>query len=187
MSLENRRMRTKFTQVEDDFLRENIHDCHTIYDLTVEFNAAFPHHQTTDSNLRHRLVILGLRKGTHNIRKEKIHSRNDIGTIIASKDGKKARVKTEYGYVSAHKYFLEKYFDKPGVSYLEYALVHLNGDLTDFTRDNVECVSRSVYSSMQSRKWFFHDPELTKTAILTATLLEFFPDLRHNEDQYLKR
>lgn len=187
VSLEKRRMRTKFTQAEDDFLRENIHDCYTLYDLTVKFNDAFPQHQTTDSNLRHHLTILGLRKGTHNIRKEKVHSRNDIGTIIASKDGKKARIKTEDGYVSANKYFLEKYIGKNGISYREYALVHLNGDLTDFTRDNIECVPRSIYSSMQWRGWFFSDPELTRTAILTATLLQYFPDLRHNEDQYLKK
>ena len=177
-------MRTKFTQVEDNFLRRNINDCYTLYDLTAKFNAEFPQHQTTDSNLRHRLAKLGLKKGAHNIRKEKVHSRNDVGTIITSKDGKKARVKTENGYVCAHKYFLEKYFDKS--SYREYALVHLNGDLSDFTRENIECVPRNIYSSMQWRGWFFTDPELTRTAILTATLLQFFPELTHNENQYLK-
>lgn len=180
-------MGTKFTQAEDTFLRKHIRDCHTLYDLTESFNNEFPQHQTTYANLQKRLSLLGLKKGTHNIRKEKVHNVNDIGTIIASKDGKKARIKTEDGYVSAHKYFLEKYFDKAGTSYREYALVHLNGDLADFTRDNLECVPRSIYSSMQWRQWFFSDPELTRTAILAVTLLQFFPDLIHNEGQYLRR
>lgn len=180
-------MRVKFTQIEDDFLRDNIIDSYTLYELTERFNREFPNHQITCSNLRHRTSLLGLKKGSHNIRKEKVYAKNSIGTVIANQDGKKARVKTEQGYVSAHKYFLDKYFGLTGKNvYDRYALVHLNGNLSDFSRENLECVTRSIYGSMNARKWFFTDPELTRTAILVATLLEFFPELRHNENQYYK-
>ena len=65
-------------------------------------------------------------------------------------------------------------------------LIHLNGDYADFSRDNIVLVSKSIYASLMWRGWVFANPELTKTAILTAQLLEFFPDLRHNENQYYK-
>lgn len=63
-------------------------------------------------------------------------------------------------------------------------IIHLNGDLADFSEDNIEFVSRAIYSSLCWRKWLFTNPELTKTAILAAKLLEYFPDLRHNENQF---
>jgi len=180
-------MRINFTQEEDDFLRKNIDNCFDTYELTDRFNDKFPNHQTTRSNLAHHLCILGIRKGTRKKRKEKIYSKNEIGTIITDKDGKRPRIKTENGYVQANKYFLEKYFGKTGDSYKQWRLVHLNGNLSDFARDNLECVPMSIYSSMCWRGWLFTDPELTRTAILTATLLEYFPYLRHNENQYYGR
>lgn len=171
-------MRVCFTPAEDKFLRENLNRCHTIYDLMDMFNAEFPYHTTTYSNLQKRLSYLGLKKGTHNIRKEKVHHRNPIGTVIKS-EGHAARVKTENGYVSANAYFRNKY----GRSKDEM-IIHLNGDLADFSEDNIEFVSKAIYHSLCWRKWLFKNPELTKTAILTTRLLEYFPDLRHNENQF---
>lgn len=171
-------MRIYFTLAEDNFLRENIDKCHTIYDLTDIFNAKFPHHTTTYGNLQKRLSKLGLKKGTHNIRKEKVHHRNAIGTVIRGKNHG-ARVKTENGYVAANAYFRKKY-DRSK----DEMIIHLNGDLADFSEDNIEFVSKAIYSSLCWRKWLFINPELTKTAILTAKLLEYFPDLRHNENQF---
>ena len=63
-------------------------------------------------------------------------------------------------------------------------IIHLNGDLSDFSEGNIEFVTKSVYSSLCWRKWLFKNAELTKTAILAARLLEYFPELRHNENQY---
>ena len=80
--------------------------------------------------------------------------------------------------ISKNKYFGEQAKDK--------MLVHLNGNYGDFTKNNLALVSKSIYSSLMWRKWIFKNPELTKTAILTAQLLELFPDLRHNENQYYK-
>lgn len=175
------KMNIRFTKAEDDFLRNNIEKCHTLYELVELFNKSFPQHELKYSNLQKRLSKLGLKKGTHNIRKEKIKSKNPIGHIIIRNDGRHARVKTENGYVSANKYFLDKYFGK---SVKTHIIVNLNGDKTDFSKENVECVTRSVHSSMCWRGWFFTNPQLTKAAILTVQLLEFFPDLRHNENQY---
>lgn len=173
-------MRVAFTPVEDEFLRENLNTCHTLYDLVDSFNSKFPQHITNYSNLQKRLSKLGLKKGTHNIRKEKVHHKNPIGTVIRSK-GKSARVKTENGYVSATSYFRKKYGKNE-----DEMIIHLNGDLGDFSKNNIEFVSRATYASLCWRKWLFTDKDLTKAAILTAELLEFFPDLRHNENQYYR-
>lgn len=171
-------MRVYFTPAEDRFLRENLDKSYTLYDLTEIFNAEFPQHITTYGNLQKRLSKLGLKKGTHNIRKEKVYHRNPIGTVIKGKSHG-ARVKTENGYVGANAYFRNKY----GRSKDEM-IIHLNGDLADFSEDNIEFVPKAIYSSLHWRKWIFTNPELTKTAILTAKLLEYFPELRHNENQY---
>lgn len=171
-------MKRRFTPEEDNFLRNNLDKCHTMYDLTDLFNSEFKQHTTTYSNLQKRVYKLGLKKGTHNIRKEKVYQRNQIGTVIKS-SGHAARVKTENGYIPANTYFRNKY----GRSKDEM-IIHLNGDLSDFSEDNIEFVPRSIYSSLCWRKWLFTDAELTKTAILAAKLLEYFPELRHNENQY---
>ena len=175
--------RVNFTEEEDNFLLDNIHKCRTLYDLADLFNGKFERHQTNALNITKHLSKLGVKKGTHNIRKEKIKSKNKIGTVITNKDGKKARVQTENGYVHANTYFKEKYFPE---SRKDEMLIHLNGDYSDFSLENIALVSKSIYSSLMWRKWIFENPELTKTAILTAQLLEFFPDLRHNENQYYK-
>lgn len=170
-----------FTSEEDDFLRNNISKCRTLYDLNEMFNVKFPNHIITRSNMGKRLQKLGLKKGTHNIRKGIMPSRNAIGTVIVDRHGKKARVKTENSYVQANPYFKKLYFGK---NEKDKMLIHLNGNYADFSRDNLVLVSKSIYSSLMWRKWLFKDPELTRTAILTAQLLELFPDLRHNENQY---
>ena len=175
--------RVNFTEEEDNFLLDNIHKCRTLYDLTDLFNERFERHHTNARNISKRLSKLGAKKGTHNIRKDKIKSKNKIGTVITNKDGKKARVKTENGYVHANTYFKNKYFPE---SRKDEMLIHLNGDYADFSRNNIVLVSKSIYASLMWRGWVFANPELTKTAILTAQLLEFFPDLRHNENQYYK-
>lgn len=173
--------RVFFTPEEDQFLRDNVAKCFDLRELNDWFNDRFSNHIITKSNMTKRLQRLGLKKGSHNIRKGVMPSRNSIGTVIVSKDGKKPRVKTENGYVQANTYFKELYFGK---NENDKMLIHLNGDYADFSRDNVVLVTRSIYSSILWRKWIFKDPELTKTAILTAELLELFPDLRHNENQY---
>ena len=173
-------MKRYFTPDEDAFLRDNLQKCHTLYDLTDLFNAEFPEHIITYANLQKRLQKLNLKKGTHNIRKEKVHHRNQIGTVIKSANHV-ARIKTENGYISANTYFRQKHRRSSGEM-----IIHLNGDLSDFSESNIEFVPKAIYSSLYWRKWIFTDAELTKTAILAARLLEFFPDLRHNENQYYR-
>jgi len=48
--------------IEDEFLRESLDNCQTMYDLTEKFNAKFPQHTTTYGNLQKRLSKLGLKK-----------------------------------------------------------------------------------------------------------------------------
>ena len=67
--------RVNFTEEEDNFLLDNIHACRTLYDLADLFNEKFERHQTNARNITKRLSKLGVKKGTHNIRKEKIKSK----------------------------------------------------------------------------------------------------------------
>lgn len=180
-------MGKQFTPAEDDFLREHIDECYTLHSLVDMFNAEFPEHQIKYSNLRKRLEKLGIKKGTHNVRKGVMPSKNPIETVILGSgkggaDRHGARVKTENGYVSANAYFRKKYYGEKANG----MIVNLNGNKADFSKENVMLVSKSIYHSLCWRSWLFADAELTKTAILTAELLSFFPDLIHNENQYYK-
>lgn len=184
LTLWSAKMSRRFTAAEDAFLKDNIGKCYTIYDLVDMFNGRFPEHTTNYRNLQKRLQKLGLKKSTHNIRPGAMPSRNSVGTVIRGSAGQHgSRVKTENGYISANKYFKEKLFGYTGN---DKVIVHLNGDAADFSREHIELVSRPVYHSMCWRSWFFKDTELTRTAILTAELLLFFPDIIHNENQYCK-
>ena len=180
-------MGKRFTPAEDDFLREHIDECYTLHSLVDMFNAEFPEHQIKYSNLGKRLEKIGIKKGTHNVRKGVMPSKNYIETVILGSgkggaDRHGARVKTENGYVSANAYFRKKYYGESAKG----VIVNLNGNKADFSKENVMLVSKSIYHSLCWRSWLFADAELTKAAILTAELLSFFPDLIHNENQYYK-
>ena len=181
------KMSKRFTRAEDDFLREHINECYTLHSLVDMFNAEFPEHQIKYNNLGKRLEKLGIKKGTHNVRKGVMPSKNPIETVIlgSGKGGTNrhgARVKTENGYVSANAYFRKKYYGENAKG----IIVNLNGNKADFSKENVMLVSKNVYHSLCWRSWLFTDADLTKTAILTAELLSFFPDLIHNENQYYR-
>lgn len=178
-----------FTAEEDTFLRDNLQKYRNLYELADAFNAAFPKHETNQENLQKRLKKLGLKKGTKFWREEIRLSgkRLPVGSIIYDnrKEGKgRTRLKTEKGYVSADKWFLEKVYSK---SYREHTLIHLNGNRLDFSAENLMCIDKRTFVSMCYRNWFFTDPELTKAAALTAELLLFFPELTHDEDAYYRR
>ena len=175
-------MRRRFTPEQDQFLRDNIVDAYDYRELTDMFNARFPEHETNFRNLQKRAQALNLKKGSHNIRPGVMPSVNPIGTIIVDKKGNhSARIKTECGYGSVAKHLREKC----GLADNE-VIIHLNGDKNDWNIENLQVVTREVYASLNFRKWFFPDKELTKTAILTCELLMFFPDIRHNETQWYK-
>lgn len=169
----------KFTAEQDMFLQENLDKCHTLYDLTDVFNRTFPHHETTYGNIQKRLQKLGLKKGTHKVRREKLPHGYSYETVIPGKNGHSSRVKTANGYQAANKYFREKYYGKGAKG----MLINLNGDKTDFATENVVLVPKSEYISLCWRGWFFQDRELMKVAILTVRLLAYFPELVHNENQ----
>lgn len=177
-------MNKKFTQKEDNFIKENIDKCLTLYDLLEIFKKEFPERTTISyGSLVKRMQKIGVKKRTHNIRKEKIKSKNKIGKVICYKDGTRARIKTENGYVMANGYFKRLYWGKDDKS---KKIVHLDGDFSNFKREDIELVDDFIFRGLITRNWIFKDKELTRTAILTLELLKFFPDLRKRENQYLK-
>lgn len=177
-------MNKKFTQEEDRFIKENVNKTRTLYDLLELFKIEFPERTTISyGSLVKRMQKLRIKKGTHNVRKEKIKSKNKIGKVIVDKSGKRPRVKTENGYVQANKYFKNLYWNTKDKNLY---IVHLNGDFSDFEEENLVLVDKFVFFSLTTRNWFFKDKELTKAAIMTIELLKFFPDLKKNENQYYK-
>lgn len=107
-------------------------------------------------------------------------STNSIGTVIADKGGKKCRVKTKNGYIQANSYF-KKLYGLPDDCWI----LHLNGDFTDFSHENIMPVSRGVFTAMSFRHWFFSDKERTKAAALCAELIILLGASK-NENQFLK-
>lgn len=105
---------------------------------------------------------------------------NEIGAVISDKHGKRCRVKTKTGYISADMYFKRQY----GIS-SEKRIIHLNGDFTDYSRENIIPVSRGIHTAIMFRGWIFRDPERTKAAILCAELLILLGATK-NENQFLK-
>lgn len=172
-------MKYRYTDEQIEYIRENLFSARTYYDLAESFTRKFPEHPVDYRSLQKFARNMGMRKGTHNVRKERLKPKNPIGTVIWN-GRKAARVKTENGYVAANKYFKNVFFQGQ-----DGHIVWLDGNPKNCTRDNAELVEQSVYSSLCWRSWFFKDRELQKAAILAARLLLFFPECIHNENQYL--
>lgn len=168
-----------YTKEELDWLKKHYKDDIQMDVLADLFTSEFPDHRVTRSALGKTIQkYFGDRPKTTKFR---MPSRNKIGTIIADKDGKKCRVKTENGYVQANTYFKELYNIPKNMQ-----IIHLNGDYTDFSKEHIQAVPRNIYSSIMFRNWIFKDIEITKAAILCAELISLLPEISHNENQFLK-
>lgn len=159
------------------WMNEHINDDCTLEELAKQFSEKF-NHQVSRMAFNKALTLYCGHK--RRVCKWKPQSVNEIGQVIANKDGKKCRVKTDNGYVQADIYF-KKLYGFPE----KCRIVHLNGDYTDFSRDNIVPVSRGVHSAMAFRKWFFSDQERTRAAMLCAELIILL-DAEKNENQFLK-
>ena len=159
------------------WMNEHINDDCTLEELARQFSEKFNH---PTSRMAFNKALTEYCGHKPRVCKWKPQSVNEIGQVIADKDGKKCRVKTENGYVQADIYF-KKLYGLPE----KCRIVHLNGDYTNFSRDNIVPVSRGVHTAMAYRKWFFDDPERTKAAILCAELL-ILVGYTKNENQFLK-
>lgn len=160
------------------WINEHINDDMTIEELAEIFSARF------QRKVNGRALNKAINKYCgYKPRPKTIHmpSKNAVGTVIVSKDGKRPRVKTENGYVEAQGYF-KKLYGIPN----NKLIVNLNGDFSDFSEDNIQAVSRGLYRALHFRKWIFKDKEKTKAAILLCELYLLLPELAHNEAQFLK-
>lgn len=160
------------------WINEHINDDMTIEELAELFSARFRYKVNGNALGKAINLYCGSKPRPKTIHQPSV---NAIGTVIANKDGKKCRVKTESGYVEANGYF-RKLYGMPD----NMMIIHLNGDYTDFQREHIEFVEKSVYQSVMVRKWVFADMEFTKTAILLAKLILLLPAISHNENQFLK-
>lgn len=160
------------------WIQEHINDDCTVEELAEIFSARFRHKVNRNAFNKAINLYCGAKPRPKTIHQPSI---NSIGTVIADKDGKKCRVKTENGYAQANSYF-KKLYGIPDDMYI----IHLNGDYTDFQREHIEFADKSVYASLTVRKWIFPDIERTKAAILLAELILLLPAIAHNENQFLK-
>lgn len=160
------------------WIQEHINDDCTAEELAETFSARFRHKVSGNAFRKAINLYCGAKPRPKTIHQSSI---NSIGTVISNECGKKCRVKTESGYVQANIYF-KKLYGIPDCMYI----IHLNGDYTDFQREHIEFVDKSVYASLTVRKWIFPDIERTKAAILLAELILLLPEIAHNENQFLK-
>lgn len=167
-----------YTSEEVEWLKKNLNNDSPLDVIADEFNSLFPQHKVNRCCLGKWMQKNGVKH--KRVSTTRMPSRNPIGTVISDKDGKKCRVKTDHGYVSANSYF-KKFYGIPD----ELCIIHLNGDYTDFQKDHIQAVTKDIYSAVMWRCWIFNDIELTKTAILCAELILLLPELSHNENQFL--
>lgn len=61
-----------------------------------------------------------------------------------------------------------------------HIIVFLDGDSTNVTLENMECVTLKVHARMAKNRWFFKNPELTRTAIKWCEHLCVLKDFAKN-------
>ena len=160
------------------WIKEHFTDDYKMSELAEMFSERFGHKVSAQAFMKATSSYCGHKKRCKRTQRPAV--KNKVGDIIANSEGKKCRVKTEHGYVQADIYF-KKLYGLPD----NCRILHLNGDYTDFSRDNIMPVSRGVHTAMSFRHWFFSEPEKTKAAALCAELIILLGATK-NENQFLK-
>ncbi|MGE9985618.1 HNH endonuclease [Desulfovibrio sp. SGI.169] len=141
-----------FTDDMIQYIKNNI--TQTAYkDLLKNFNEHFSVN-ITKSILKYKLQKLGLSNGRtpdHQLFTEHFDKRN--GYFI---------IKTEKGWISKQRFLWEQY---NGPLSEEYCIIFADGDITNFTKDNLIKVNRKEHFHLNRRKLRFSDPEYTKTGL----------------------
>ena len=160
------------------WIKEHFTDDYKMSELAEMFSERFGHKVSAQAFMKATSLYCGHKKRSKHTTMPA--RKNKIGTVIADKYGKKCRIKTENGYMQADMYF-KKLYGFPE----NCRIVHLNGDYSDYSRENIIPVSRGVQIAMAFRNWFFSDPEKTKAAALCAELIILLGATK-NENQFLK-
>lgn len=172
------RKRAVYDEEKIAWIKEHFTDDYKMSELAEMFSERFGHKVSTQAFMKATSTYCGHKKRVkHSAMPDR---KNKVGDVIADSDGKKCRVKTENGYMQADIYF-KKLYGLPD----NCRILHLNGDFTDFSRENIMPVSRGVHTAMAFRHWFFRDPERTKAAALCAELIILLGASK-NENQFLK-
>lgn len=172
------RKRSVYDEEKIAWIKEHFTDDYKMSELAEMFSERFGHKVTTQAFIKATSVYCGHKKrANHTFRPS---PKNKVGDVISNSERKKCRVKTENGYVQADIYFKALYGLPENCR-----ILHLNGDYTDFSCDNIMPVSRGVHTAMSFRHWFFSDPDKTKAAALCAELIILL-NASKNENQFLK-
>ena len=162
-----------YTDEQWQYLRDNIIN-DEFKELSEKFNSKFGTNICTNTIKRECYRVLKIKRGVNasravigdkNKRKIGAESCNNgyttikINSIRGDKSGREARNKN---WCSKHKYVYEQ---ARGEIPKDHIVVFLDNDKTNFSIDNLYCISRKINGVMSGNGWFSTDREVTLTAI----------------------
>lgn len=159
------------------YLKDNFEKCTRWKELTDLFNEKFKTNYT-------RNEIAGVCRRKYNLKlknptvftKENHPFKANIGEERIGSGGKICVKVTDYNltpgdssnWKQKSRFVYEKEFGEiPNGS----RIIHLNGDVNDFSIDNLYCVNKEVMACLARERWFKKNKEITITAVKCAELM----------------
>ncbi len=165
-----------FTKEQDEWLMEHNLEFPNYDVLTEAFNTTFKTNKTSRGIQCHCLRTLKLISGRQAYKKgHRTWNHMPIGHEYAHQSGyvyvkvRNTGIKNK-DYVAKHRILWEQYH---GCKVPDgHMIVFLNSDSSDFSKENLYCVSRKIGRLMNTNHWFTESREHTLTAIKWCELFE---------------
>lgn len=171
----------RYTQEQEQFLREQIGVCDSYADLTQRFNARFGtalrQHSVQDKCTKQMKIHRGRNSGQ--FEKHGQPRALPIGTVRRSQTGTYINVREVpvdahiSGYARPYWIPLQEkvWIDAHGSVPTGHMICFLDGNTQNFAPDNLYPITRAASVRMAQNKWWSSDPRITKSGIMCCNLM----------------
>ena len=171
----------RYTQEQEQFLREQIGVCDSYADLTQRFNARFGtalrQHSVQDKCTKQMKIHRGRNSGQ--FEKHGQPRALPIGTVRRSQTGTYIKVREVpvdshiSGYARPYWIPLQEkvWTDAHGSVPAGHMIFFLDGNTAHFALENLYPITRAASVRMAQNKWWTSDPRITKTGIMYCNLM----------------
>lgn len=170
-------MKIKISNEQIEFLKNNVKGT-SDKDLLKKFNERF-NVNFNINQIMHYKRVLGLKNGNDTKFKKGLepHNKKSIGCEFIDKATGYTYIKIAEPrtWIQKQRYIYEKYY---GAIPEDYSIIFLDGDKTNFSKDNLKAIKRRDKLVMKNLKLFTNNSLLTENGLLTAQIINRLHDLR---------
>lgn len=162
-----------YTKEQDEWIFENVYKYDNYENLARDFNKIFGSNKKGRGIQSHAVRYLGIVSGRQAFKKGIVpHNRREVGSERTLDNG------YIYVKIACGKDTNKTWIAKQRVIYLQnngeipkgHNIIFLDGNKTNFSPENLACISNRTQRILQSRAWYFNNSKLTEAAIKVVEL-----------------